>query len=79
MKQPLTIFKISIDNETYDIKVYGNVDKCTDFIYYTFEFNNENKIVISKFDGNEWKISNQLSNNKLAILLGRIIDNLSIK
>lgn len=67
---------ITIDNKVYNVTIEGNVDKCTDFIYYTFRFDPDNWIAISKFDGKEWKIANKcINDNNLAALLGTLIDN----
>ncbi len=67
------IIKCNFDNTKYEIEVLGNVDKIDGFIYYTFKFDEDNFIVISKFDGEEWKIANMTKNN-IAKKLGKIID-----
>ncbi|MCW4468127.1 hypothetical protein OGH69_04045 [Flavobacterium sp. MFBS3-15] len=77
MKQePAFVTSLTIGGETHEIKVYGNVDKTTNFIYYTFEFNDDNGIVLSKYDGTEWKVDNAGGANRfIANLLGKLIDN----
>lgn len=67
MKQePLFLTPITIGEETYEVKVYGNVDKTTNFIYYTFVLNDDKSIVLSKFDGDEWLLANAINGtNKL--------------
>ncbi|MEL1244802.1 hypothetical protein AAEO56_11060 [Flavobacterium sp. DGU11] len=76
IQKPSFITSITIGGETHEIKVYGNVDKSDDMIYYTFALNDENMIVLSKFDGDEWRIANTIrKNNDIAKLLGKIIDN----
>jgi len=79
MQEPAFITNITIGDETHEIKVYGNVDKTNDFYYYTFRFNDGNMIVLSKFDGAEWKIANTIMNNDVAGLLGKLIDNHKLK
>jgi len=74
MQEPLTTIDINFNNIISTVKVYGNVDKIEGYCYYSFEFNENNKIVISKFDGIEWKIANKILNDDLAVLLGEIID-----
>lgn len=74
MQEPLTVVNITINNEIHSVKVYGNVDKIDMFYYYTFVFNDGNNVVLSKFDGTEWKIANSTMNNHLVDLLGKIID-----
>ena len=76
MQEPLTTIDINFNNIISSVKVYGNVDKIEGYCYYSFEFNENNKIVISKFDGIEWKIANKILNDDLAVLLGEIIDKL---
>lgn len=75
IQKPSFVTSLTIGKETHEIKVYGDVDKTTDFIYYTFALNDENMIVLSKFDGDEWRVANTIRmNNDLANLLGKIID-----
>lgn len=76
MQEPMAIVNLEFDNQKHPIKVYGNVDRIDGFYYYTFELNAHNSIVLSKFDGTDWKIANQIMNDDLANLLGKIIDNL---
>lgn len=75
MQNSTTTLEVTFNNKIYYIEVCGNVDKCTGFIYYTFEFDENNKIVISKFGGEEWKIANIISDDKIASVLGCILDN----
>ncbi len=72
------VIKCNFDNTEYEIEVVGNVDKIEGFIYYTFKFDKDIQIVISKFDSEEWKIANMPENN-IAKKLGKIIDNWKIK
>jgi len=69
------IINCNFDDTEYKIEVVGNVDKIEGFIYYTFKLDKDNFIVISKFDGEKWKIANMTQNN-IAEKLGKIIDNL---
>ncbi len=74
-QEPSFITSLIIGEQTHEIKVYGNVDKTTDFHYYTFALNDENMIVLSKFDGDEWRVANAIRrNNDLAGLLGKLVD-----
>jgi hypothetical protein len=74
-QEPSFITSLTIGEETHEIKVYGNVDKSDDMIYYTFTLNDENMIVLSKFDGDEWRVANTIrKNNDLAAILGKLID-----
>jgi hypothetical protein len=74
-QEPSFTTSITIGDETHEIKVYGNVDKSDDMIYYTFALNDDNMIVLSKFDGDEWRVANTIRmNNDLAGLLGKLID-----
>ncbi|CAM4122456.1 Phage protein [Flavobacterium branchiophilum] len=69
------VINCNFDNTEYKIEVVGNVDKIEGFIYYTFKFDEDNFIVISKFDGEKWKIAS-MTQNSIAEKLGRVIENL---
>ncbi|UUC44104.1 hypothetical protein [Flavobacterium cerinum] len=74
-QEPLFITHITIGDEIQEVKVYGNVDKTTNFIYYTFLLNDDKSIIISKFDGDKWLDINAIrSNNDLTEMLGKLID-----
>lgn len=68
------IINCNFDNIEYEIQITGNIDKSTDFTYYTFYFDKNSFIVISKFDGEKWKIAN-MSSDQIAEKLGNVIDN----
>ena len=70
---------LNFDNKTYEIKVHEHIGKTDRFHYFTFGFNENNKIVISKFDGEEWKISAKILNADLASALGKIIDDINVR
>lgn len=38
-QEPSFITTLTIGDETREVKVYGNIDKITNFTYYTFYFN----------------------------------------
>ena len=69
------VINCNFDNTEYKIEVVGNVDKIEGFIYYTFKFDEDNFIVISKFDDEKWKIAS-MTQNSIAEKLGRVIENL---
>ncbi len=50
------IINLNFNDKEYNIEVTGNVDKIEGFIYYTLKFDQENSILISKYDGEngEW-------------------------
>lgn len=74
-QEPLFITHITIGDEIQEVKVYGNVDKTTNFIYYTFLLSDDKSITISKFDGDKWQDINAIrSNNDLTEMLGKLID-----
>jgi len=74
-QEPLFMTDITIEGEIHKAKVFGNVDKTTNFIYYTFQLSDGKRIMISKFDGDKWLITNSNDGtNDLAEQLGRIID-----
>ncbi|RZJ69031.1 MAG: hypothetical protein EOO45_14045 [Flavobacterium sp.] len=74
-QEPSFITSLTIGEETHEIKVYGNVDKSDGIIYYTFALNDNNMIVLSKFDGDEWRVANTIrTNNDLAVILGKLLD-----
>lgn len=73
MQKPLTTLNFKHAKENFKVPVYLNVDKIEDFYFYTFEISPGNKIVISKFDGDQWKIANTIINNDLAEVLGSLI------
>ncbi len=54
------------------IKIEGKLDKTDGFTYYTFHFDPDTFIVISKFDSDQWKIANMTS-DALADKLGSMI------
>ena len=58
-----------------DFEYHSNIDKIDGFVYHTFKITESILIVISKFDGEEWKIVNKLIDSNLAKTLGEIIDN----
>lgn len=76
MQKPDKIINLNFNNTEYNIEVTGNVDKIEGFIYYTFKFDEDNSITISKFDGEKWKLINMADNNFFAEKLGKIIDTL---
>lgn len=69
------IIKLNFNNTEYSIEVTGNVDKIEGFIYYTFKFDEENSILITKYDGEKWRMVNMKDNNFFAQKLGEILDN----
>ena len=69
------VINCNFDNTEYKIEVVGNVDKIEGFIYYTFKFDEDNFIVISKFDDEKWKIAS-MTQNSIAEKSGRVIENL---
>lgn len=76
MQKPDKIINLNFNNTEYNIEVTGNVDKIEGFIYYTFKFDEDSSITISKFDGEKWKLINMADNNFFAEKLGKIIDTL---
>ncbi len=54
------------------ITIKGSHDKADGFTYYTFHFDPDTFIVISKFDSDHWKIAN-MSSDALANKLGSMI------
>ena len=56
MEEALITSNLNFDNENFKKKNFNTFDKIDDFYYYTFEFNTNNNIVTSKFDGKEWKL-----------------------
>lgn len=63
---------ISYKGHSYPVTIYSNFDKTDGFSYYTFDFG-LTQIVISKFDGEEWKIANHILDQDLAGLLGKLL------
>ena len=61
------------ENE-FSLKYYSNVDKIENFIYHTFQINENINIVISKFNGNEWKSNSKQISDSLAKKFGEIVD-----
>lgn len=72
MEKP-DIINLSFNNTEYNIEIIGNVDKIDGAYYYTFKFDEDHFITISKFDGGPWKIIN-MSKDNIAEKLGEIID-----
>lgn len=70
------IINLNFNDKEYNIEVTGNVDKIEGFIYYTLKFDEENSILISKYDGEKWRMVNMKDNNFFAQKLGEIIDKL---
>lgn len=70
------IINFNFNDKEYNIEVTGNVDKIEGFIYYTLKFDEENSILISKYDGEKWRMVNMKNNDFFAQKLGEIIDNL---
>ncbi|GAA5097288.1 hypothetical protein GCM10023210_32160 [Chryseobacterium ginsengisoli] len=68
------IIKLNFNNTDYSIEVTGNVDKIEGFIYYTFKFDEENSILITKYDGEKWRMVNMKDNDFFAQKLGEILD-----
>ncbi|HCR76513.1 MAG TPA: hypothetical protein DIW37_08950 [Chryseobacterium sp.] len=73
MQKPDKIIDLIFNNRAYKVEITGNVDKSDGFIYYTFKFDEESFIVISKFDGDQWKIAN-MTNDSIAEKLGKWIE-----
>ena len=57
--------ELTIRFENEDVKVRGDVDKSTGFIFYTCTFENKDKIVLSGFDGNVLKFANHMGKNEM--------------
>ncbi|MFP9115855.1 hypothetical protein ACLI1A_18085 [Flavobacterium sp. RHBU_3] len=76
LNQPSLTTQIIINGEPHELKIYGTVDKSSDFHYYTFALKDQNRIVISKLDGNQWKLTNSFSehNDDIAAILGKIVE-----
>lgn len=72
MEKP-DIINLNFNNTEYNIEIIGNVDKIDGAYYYTFKFDKDHFITISKFDGGPWKITN-MSKDNIAEKLGEIID-----
>ena len=70
------IINLNFNDKEYNIEVTGNIDKIEGFIYYTLKFDEENSILISKYDGEKWRMVNMKDNNFFAQKLGEIIDKL---
>ncbi|THF50423.1 hypothetical protein E6C50_09340 [Flavobacterium supellecticarium] len=74
-QEPLFITDVTIGGEIHKAKIFGNVDKTTNFIYYTFQLSDGRRIMISKFDGDKWLITNTNDGtDDLAEQLGKLID-----
>jgi hypothetical protein len=69
------IINLNFNNTKYEVEVTGNVDKIEGFIYYTLKFDEENSILISKYDGEKWRMVNMKDNDFFAQKLGEIIEN----
>ncbi|REC62865.1 hypothetical protein DRF65_08565 [Chryseobacterium pennae] len=67
------IINFNFNNTEYNIEIIGNVDKIDGFYYYTFKFDENHFITISKFDDEKWQIVS-MSKNSIAEQLGKIID-----
>lgn len=69
------IINLNFNNTEYEVEVTGNVDKIEGFIYYTLKFDEENSILISKYDGEKWRMVNMKDNDFFAQKLGEMIEN----
>lgn len=69
------IINLNFNNIEYEVEVTGNVDKIEGFIYYSLKFDEENSILISKYDGEKWRMVNMKDNDFFAQKLGEIIEN----
>jgi|GEM_PF-1021932 len=77
-QEPLFITDITIGDEIHQAKVFGNVDKTTNFIYYTFRLNDGRSIMISQYDGEEWRVDsadNGMNDLALVEQLGKLMNN----
>ncbi len=72
MEKP-EIINLTFNNIEYNIELIGNVDKIDGFYYYTFKFDENHCITISKYDGEKWNIVS-MSKSFIAEKLGQIID-----
>jgi hypothetical protein len=72
MEKP-EIISLKFNNTEYNIELIGNVDKIDGFYYYTFKFDENHFITISKFDDERWEIVS-MSKKAIAETLGKIID-----
>lgn len=72
MEKP-EIINLTFNNTEYNIELIGNVDKIDGFYYYTFKFDENHFITISKYDGEKWNIVS-MSKSFIAEKLGQIID-----
>jgi len=72
MEKP-DIINLNFNNTEYNIEIIGNVDKIDGFYYYTFKFDENHFITISKFDDEKWQIVS-ISKNSISEQLGKIID-----
>ncbi|WES95747.1 hypothetical protein P2W68_12850 [Chryseobacterium arthrosphaerae] len=72
MEKP-DIINLTFNNTEYNIEIIGNVDKIDSFYYYTFKFDDNHFITISKYDDEKWQIVS-MSTNSIAEKLGKIID-----
>lgn len=57
MEKP-DIINLTFNNTEYSIEIIGNVDKIDGFYYYTFKFDDNHFITISKYDDEKWQIVN---------------------
>lgn len=69
------IINLNFNNTEYEVEVTGNADKIEGFIYYSLKFDEENSILISKYDGEKWRMVNMKDNDFFAQKLGDIIEN----
>jgi len=74
MQKPRHILNGNLEKKPFTIKVFGNADKTDGFIYYSFEFDEGTTLVISKFDGDQWKLANTISPDSLANALGKLLE-----
>lgn len=66
--------QFNFNRTEYSVEVTGNVDKTDGFIYYTFEFDGEHSVTISKFDGEKWKMVHMTDQHFFAEKLGVLLD-----
>lgn len=61
---PLIIKWRDLYGQRHKLKIKYNVDKADGFYYHTCQIDDDTSFVISKFDGDKWRLANVLSGDK---------------
>ena len=74
MAVPYKTLSLNYNGQTLSVNIYLDLDKIEGFTYYTFEFDENIRVVLSKFDGQEWRIANTILSKHLIEMLGKLLD-----